>query len=60
MHDLNIARYLHKKMSKNRVIIITGASGHLGEMAEEFKKLNYKLILVDKNFSTQIIRKKNK
>ena len=39
-------------MSKSRVIIITGASGHLGEMAaEEFKKLNYKLILVDKKLS---------
>lgn len=46
-------------MSKNRVIIITGASGHLGEMAaEEFKKLKYKLILVDKNFSQLKLLKK--
>lgn len=39
-------------MSKNKVIIITGASGHLGEIAaEEFKKLNYKLILIDKKIT---------
>lgn len=46
-------------MSKNRIIIITGASGHLGiSAAKEFKKLKYKLILVDKNLSQLRLLKK--
>ena len=39
-------------MSKNRIIIITGANGHLGiKVVQTFIKLNYRLILVDKKLS---------
>ena len=51
-YDLKIAEYLHIKMSKNRIIIITGANGHLGiKVVQTFIKLNYRLILVDKKLS---------
>ena len=39
---------MSKKTSKNNIVLITGASGHIGSViAEDFAKNNSDLILVD-------------